>query len=212
MRGLYVIIDPEHCRGRDPVWVAERALEGGCAALQLRAKAMCDRDRLRLAQELRACTREHGVPFWINDRADLAWLVRADGLHLGQDDLPIAEARRLLGPEVLIGRSTHALTQAERAVAEGADLLGFGPIFATQSKANPDPEVGLGGLREAVRAIARPLVAIGAIDQARAAEVARAGAAYAAVISAVCGADDPAQAARALHTTLLSAAQETAQR
>src|SRR5690606_31382947 len=159
--------------------------------LQLRAKSMADRDRLRLAQVLRTRTRERGVPFWINDRADLAWLVRADGLHLGQDDLPIAEARRLLGPEVLIGRSTHALAQAERAVAEGADLLGFGPIFATQSKANPDPEVGLGGLREAVRAIARPLVAIGGIDQARAAEVARAGAAYAAVISAVCGADDP---------------------
>src|SRR5690606_32260896 len=155
--------------------------------LQLRAKSMADRDRLRLAQVLRTRTRERGVPFWINDRADLAWLVQADGLHLGQDDLPIAEARRLLGPDVLIGRSTHTLAQAERAVSEGADLLGFGPVFATQSKQNTDPEVGLPGLREAARVIPRPLVAIGGIDRAPAADVGSAGAAYAAVVSAACG-------------------------
>jgi thiamine-phosphate pyrophosphorylase len=203
MRGLYVIIDPEFCLGRDPRWVAEQALRGGCAALQLRAKAMPDHARLALATELAAASRAQGVPFWINDRADLALLVGADGLHLGQDDLPISAARRLVGT-MLIGRSTHSLAQAQAAVAEGADLLGFGPIFTTTSKQNPDPEVGLLGLRAVTAAVAKPVVAIGGIGLEHAAELAHTGAAYAAVISAVCGAQDPQAAARALHTALLA--------
>jgi thiamine-phosphate pyrophosphorylase len=204
MRGLYVIVDPDQCRGRDPRWVADRVLWGGCAALQLRAKTMPDRARLSLARALRERTHERGVEFWINDRADIALLAEADGLHLGQEDLPIPEARRLLGPKVRIGCSTHSLAQAQVAMREGADVLGFGPIFPTQSKPNPDPEVGLGGLREVVAKIARPIVAIGGIQLAHAADITRSGAAYAAVISAVCGAEDPGQAARELHEALLS--------
>jgi thiamine-phosphate pyrophosphorylase len=203
MRGLYVIIDPEHCLGRDPLWVAQRALAGGCAALQLRAKHMHDKARLPLARALADAAHAHGVTFWLNDRADLALLVGADGLHLGQEDLPVAEARKLVG-KMLIGRSTHSLAQAQAAASEGADVLGFGPIFGTRSKPNPDPVVGLSGLSEVTAAVARPVVAIGGLELAHAQAVKRSGASYAAVISAVCGAQDPEKAARELHAALLA--------
>jgi thiamine-phosphate pyrophosphorylase len=118
-------------------------------------------------------------------------------LHLGQDDLPIAEARRFFrGP---IGVSTHDLAQLTRAIADGADLVGFGPVFATSTKKNPDPVVGLDGLAAACRAATVPVVAIGGIDRERARACFDAGAALVAAIGATCGADDPEAAARALH-------------
>jgi thiamine-phosphate pyrophosphorylase len=203
MKGLYVIVDPEHCQGRDPLWVAEQALLGGCAALQLRAKGMSDAARLRLARALKERCAKASVPFWLNDRLDLALLADADGLHLGQDDLPISEARRLWGNRPL-GLSTHTLPQASTAQIAGADMIGFGPIFGTRSKENPDPAVGLPGLREACTRVQRPVVAIGGITLAHAADIRRAGASYAAVIAAVCGAADPGKAARELHQALLA--------
>jgi thiamine-phosphate pyrophosphorylase len=192
---LYVIIDPELCAGRDPLWVAERALYGGCAVLQLRCKAQSDARSLVLARALRALTRRHGVPFWVNDRADLALLAEADGLHLGQDDLPPAEIRRLVGADMKLGLSTHSLAQAQAAAALAVDLLGFGPLFTTSSKANPAPVVGPQGLAQALNVIPKPLVAIGGINRDNIAAVASLSPAYVAVISAVCSADDPAQAA-----------------
>jgi len=142
------------------------------------------------------------VPFWINDRADLALLAGAAGLHLGQDDLPLRAARQLLGRGVSLGLSTHDLAQAEAAAEAGADLIGYGPVFATASKENPDPCVGLSGLAAACRAARIPVVAVGGIAPDNAAQVAACGPAYAAVISAVCGAADPATAARALVSAL----------
>jgi len=195
---LYVIVDPEHCGGRDPLWVAERALRGGAAVLQLRSKSLPDARRLELARGLRSLTRDHGVPFWVNDRADLALLSEADGLHLGQDDLPPGEARRLVGADMKLGLSTHTLAQAQAAQGEPVDLLGFGPVFTTRSKAHPDPEVGPGGLAQVLRVIPKPVVAIGGINYENADAVAQLAPAYLAVISAVCGADDPEAAARAL--------------
>jgi thiamine-phosphate pyrophosphorylase len=203
MKGLYVIVDPEHCAGRDPLWVAEQALAGGCAALQLRAKTLPDGVRLRLARSLKQRCAAAGVPFWMNDRLDIALLCDADGLHLGQDDLPVSEARRLWGTRPL-GLSTHTLPQVSTAHISAVDVIGFGPIFGTRSKLNPDPAVGLTGLREACARVPRPIVAIGGITLDHAADIRKAGAAYAAVISAVCSAPDPARAARELHGALLA--------
>jgi len=203
-KGLYAIIDPEHCLGRDPLRVADAVLRGGCAALQLRAKLLADRPRLALARALAARCRAASVPFWMNDRIDLALLSEADGVHLGQDDLALSDARALWRMRAL-GRSTHTLAQARAAEREGADVIGFGPIFTTTSKRNPDPSVGLAGLREVCTAVRCPVVAIGGITLAHAAELVGAGASYIAVIGAVCGADDPESAARALHAALLGA-------
>ena len=207
-RGFYAIVDPDVCTG-DPLDVADAFLRGGCAVLQLRHKSAADpagsveksaagdRATLALARALSAKCRAAGVPFVMNDRLDLALLADADGLHLGQDDLPIAEARRFFrGP---IGVSTHDLTQLARAIADGADLVGFGPVFATSTKKNPDPVVGLDGLASACRAANVPVVAIGGIDRERARLCFDAGAALVAAIGATCAAADPEAAARALH-------------
>lgn len=200
MKGLYAIIDPDHCSGRDPVWVGEQILAGGCVALQLRAKSGNDREQLGRARALAERCRAARVPFWINDRLDLGLLVGADGVHLGQDDVPLSEARRIF--HGLLGSSTHSLAQARAAAAAGADVIGFGPVFSTQSKQNPDPVVGVPGLTEVCRAVRVPVVAIGGIELANAREVASSGASYAAAIGALCLAEDPRAAAEALQRAL----------
>ncbi|MBX3246671.1 MAG: thiamine phosphate synthase [Myxococcales bacterium] len=193
-RGFYAIVDPEVCE-RSPLDVAEGLLAGGAAVLQLRAKGPDDRETLALARALRARCAKVGVPFVMNDRVDLALLAGADGLHLGQDDLPITEARALFrGP---IGVSTHDLTQLREAIALGADLCGFGPVFPTGTKLRPDPVVGLDGLREACALSTVPIVAIGGISLDDAPAVRAAGAALVAAIGATCRANDPGAAARA---------------
>ncbi|MFW6050467.1 MAG: thiamine phosphate synthase [Myxococcota bacterium] len=198
-RGLYAIVDPAHCAGRDPRAVAGAILQGGCAVLQLRAKALADAPWLALARALRAMCAGAGVPFVLNDRPDLAVLAGADGLHLGRGDLPVCEARRIVGAGMAVGLSTHDEAQAREAVGLGADLIGFGPIFETTSKHRPDPVVGLDRLAAVSRECPLPVVAIGGIAADRAADVAASGASLVAAISAVCGADDPAAAARAFH-------------
>jgi thiamine-phosphate pyrophosphorylase len=198
MKGLYVIIDPEHCAGRDPRWVCAQALAGGAALIQLRAKQLSDAALLTLARELGAACRAHHVPFWLNDRLDLALLAGADGLHLGQDDIAPSEARGL-APHLALGLSTHSLEQAECALSLPVQMIGFGPVFDTTSKQRPSPTVGLEALARVCRSLPTlDVVAIGGIQLASAAAVARTGAAYAAVISAVCAAPDPEAATRAL--------------
>jgi thiamine-phosphate diphosphorylase len=206
LRGLYAILDPDFCRGRDPLAVADAILAGGCAVLQLRQKRVPATALQALAQALRELTTRAGVPFVVNDHVELAAQVQADGVHLGQGDCPVAKARTRLGPEVAIGVSTHDLAQLRRAHAQGADLVGYGPVFATSSKQNPDPVVGLGGLRAACAAVPLPVVAIGGLTLENASQVAAAGAPMAAAISAVCGAADPRAAADALHAALKRAA------
>lgn len=198
LSGLYAIVDPAACRERSPIDVARAILRGGCAVLQLRDKLSGDRVVLETALAIGALCREAGVPFVVDDRVDVALACGADGVHLGQDDLPLTVARRL-APKLSIGVSTHGPAQLVRAGEEGADLVGFGPVFATRSKEQPDPVVGLDGLASAVRASRVPVVAIGGIDASNVALVRRTGASLFAVISAVCGADDPEAAARALH-------------
>lgn len=198
-RGLYAIVDPEHTGGRDPVAVARAIVEGGCAMLQLRAKGLGDAALLELARIVGGVCAQAHVPFVVNDRADVALLAHAQGLHLGQDDLPPDAARGVVGPDMGIGWSTHDSEQAQRAADLPVDLIGFGPVFATRTKAEADPVVGLEALRAVVRASELPVVAIGGITIETATAVARTGARWIATISGVCGAEDPRRAARALH-------------
>lgn len=179
---LYAIIDLD--AADHPLELTFKALNAGCAFVQLRAKHADDATFLAIAKRMRSACTHAEVPFVINDRADIARLVHADGLHLGQDDLSVREARCVVG-EMKIGRSTHDLDQAVRADADGADLIAFGPVFATRTKENPDPVVGLKSLETVSQTVSRPVVAIGGISPENASEALRAGARYVAAISAL---------------------------
>jgi thiamine-phosphate pyrophosphorylase len=190
---LYLVVDEDFYSGTDLIVDLKAVLGAGIDLLQWRQKRGSDSSFLERAREVGALCREFKTPFVVNDRPDIAILAEADALHLGQDDLPIDEARRLVGPEMPIGRSTHSLDQALAAEAEGADYLGFGPIFTTPSKAKPDPEVGLVGLGEMLNHVSLPVVAIGGLDEDNIAEVAHSKVAAVAVIRAILKADRPAE-------------------
>jgi len=170
------------------------ALGAGVRLFQLRMKAPETRALYDTAGALCAQVHQGGGLFIVNDRCDVAATVGADGIHLGQEDLPLADARSVLGAGKLIGISTHNLAQAMEAAAGGADYIGFGPIFPTTTKSNPDPVVGLSGLREARAKVRLPIVAIGGINARNAGEAVAAGADCVAVVSAVLAAPDPARA------------------
>ncbi len=195
---LYLVVDEAFYQGHDLLADLKAALTAGVGLLQLRQKHATDRHFLDLARRCKALCAAFQVPFIVNDRPDIARLAAADGLHLGQDDLDIAAARLVVGEEMPIGRSTHSLEQALAAEDEGADYLGFGPVFATPSKENPDPVVGIDGLREVVSRVSLPVVAIGGIDRENIAAVRDAGPAGIAVIRAILASSDFAQAARGL--------------
>ncbi len=190
---LYLVVDENFYTGSDLIADLKRVLGAGIDLLQWRQKRGSDSSFLERAYEVRALCREFKTPFVVNDRPDIALLVDADALHLGQDDLPIAEARRLVGPQIPIGRSTHSLKQALAAVSEGADYLGFGPIFKTPSKVKPDPEVGITGLVEMLTQISIPVVAIGGLDEHNLSEVAQTKVAAVAVIRALLQSERPAE-------------------
>ena len=198
---LYPIADA--APGRDVIALGEQMLAGGARWLQLRAKEASTRELIDLARAMRQRTDRAGAALIINDRADVAKLVGAAGVHLGQDDLSPAAARALLGNAGVIGVSTHNLDQVDAAIAAGGiDYLAFGPIFATASKRDPDPVQGLDVLRQVRARCPLPLVAIGGIDASTAAAVRAAGADAVAVISAICGAADPIRATRELLKSL----------
>ena len=186
---LYLIVDPLDT-GRDPVAIARAMLAGGARLLQLRMKRAATGDLFATAQRLRELTGEVGATFIVNDRVDVALASDADGVHLGQDDLPVAVARSLLGPTRLIGYSTHDERQLAAAAGCGADYLSLGPIFVTTSRAAADPVIGCERLRAARPRVAEPVVAIGGITAARAPEVLAAGADAVSVIAAVVRAPD----------------------
>jgi thiamine-phosphate pyrophosphorylase len=178
--------------------VMAAALAGGADVVQLRKKRMSTGDQYRLALSLRVLTRAHGALLIINDHADIAIAAGADGVHLGQDDLEPQTVRGMPGFEgLLIGRSTHSLEQARRAVEEGADYLGVGPVHATPTKPGRLP-VGVDLVREVAAAVAVPFVAIGGIDATTVGPVIDAGARAVAVVRAVSEAEDPAAAVREL--------------
>lgn len=190
---LYVILDGEAARGRALPDLLEAVLAGGARLIQLRDKTRSMADLLPLALALRARCRAAGALFIVNDRADLARAVEADGLHVGQDDLPAAAARRILPPPMILGVSTHDPAQARQAVADGADYVAVGSMYPTATKTGFQL-VGPDLLRRVRPDVPVPLVAIGGITESNVGEVMAAGADAAAVISAVCGAPDPQQA------------------
>ncbi len=202
IHGFYAICDLLPDAGpSEAALLAGLLLDGGAPILQLRMKRAAGAAMLACAEALRSVCAARGALFVVNDRLDVALACGADGVHLGQDDLPLAAARRIAPPGFLIGISTHDENQIDAALAGGADYLGFGPCFATTTKDNPDPVVGLLRLAEAVgRAHEHrvPLVAIGGITLARVPDVVAAGADAAAVISAVLTAPDIRGAARAV--------------
>lgn len=198
---LYAIADVDVCAaaGLAVDAVAQAFARAGVSHVQLRAKSVDGRTFLALADRVAAVLAGTPTTFIVNDRVDIAAAVGA-GVHLGQHDLPAAEARRLLGPDAVIGRSTHTAEELARALTEPVDYVAFGPVFVTGTKVQPDPVVGLDGLAQAAataRAAARPLVAIGGITLATAPAVVRAGADAVAVIGALCASGvDPAANAR----------------
>lgn len=202
---LYVITDARLARGRSHEEVIEAAIAGGATIVQYREKEGPTRKLVDEARSLRELTRRHGVPFIVNDRLDVALAVDADGVHVGQDDLPASIARRLIGPEKILGVSATNLEEALRAEQDGADYLGVGPIFATPTKPDAAPPMGLEGLAEVCRRVSIPVVAIGGINDQNAAAVIEAGADGVAVVSAVVAAPDVAAAARRLREVVEAA-------
>jgi len=202
---LCVITDPGLAPGRDHVAIAAAALAGGADMIQLRDKTGSLRDLLPQARSIRALCRSRGALFIVNDRVDLALATDADGAHVGQEDLPAASARRLLGPRRLLGVSTHSLAQAEAARQAGADYIGFGPMFATGTKDTGYEPRGLNALRGIRRAVSLPILAIGGITLENVTLVIEAGAAAPAVISAVVAAADISAAAAAFRQRVAAA-------
>ena len=199
---LYLVATPRaHMPEPDFLARVAAALDGGVDVLQLRCKDTDALPYIRLAERVATLARDAGVPFIVNDRADVALAVGADGVHLGQDDLPVEWARRVL-PGRMIGRSSHATADAERAIAESASYFAVGPVWETPTKPGRKA-AGLSYVREmASRSIAIPWFAIGGITLDNVSEVARAGAARIALVRAVLDAADPAEAARAFVVAL----------
>jgi thiamine-phosphate pyrophosphorylase len=199
---LYFITGEPAFEGRSLVETTRAALRGGATAVQLRNKSGDTGAMLTLGRSLLELTRAAGTPLIVNDRVDVALALDADGLHVGQDDLPARLARQLIGPERILGVSVGTVDEAKQAERDGADYLGAGDVFGTLSKPDAGPPIGLSGLAEIARAVTIPVVAIGGINEANAASVIEAGAAGVAVISAVTDSLNPEDAARRFHETL----------
>lgn len=197
---LYLVTDEGLSLGRSSLEVVEAAVLGGVDLVQYRDKHATARQYYERGQALLALCRRLGVPLLFNDHADIAALLGADGIHLGQDDLPVQEARRLLGPEATLGVSTHDEEEALAAIAGGADYINIGPVYPTQTKDLPLAKVGIGlGLvTRIVRLSPIPVTTMGGIGHANAAQVIAAGADRVAVVTALTKAPDIAQAARDL--------------
>jgi len=186
---LYGILDLGYVEIGASRKIAEALVTGGVDLLQLRAKNHSLAEIEKLAVELRPVLEERGVPLIINDHPQIARNVQADGVHLGQDDLPIAEARKIVGPECAVGKSTHSIDQAIRAFYEGADYIGFGPIFATPTK--PDyPPIGLDDIARVHESVRIPIFCIGGIKLDNLANVIEAGARRVVIVSGLLQASD----------------------
>lgn len=193
--GLYAIVDDS---ASNPLELARQILEGRCRILQLRAKNLPARDFVALAREIVKLCNKHNAFIIINDRVDVAMLAGAHGVHLGQDDLPLREARRLMGPDKRIGISTHNVEEALQAEQEGADYIGFGPLFGTKSKKDAQDKKGLQALEAVKRKVTIPIIAIGGINENNTPSAINAGASGVAIISAIADAPDVKKATSAI--------------
>ncbi len=192
---LYLVTDRALSMGRELEWVVEEAVRGGVTMVQLREKDTDTREFVELALRLQPVLRDAGVPLIINDRIDVALAVDADGVHIGQSDMPYEIARRLLGPEKIIGLSVENMLQVKEANSLDVDYIGISPVYATTTKTDTAPPFGLEGLREAVKLSVHPTVAIGGMNAATAPEVLKTGVDGIAVVSAICSAPSPYLAA-----------------
>jgi thiamine-phosphate pyrophosphorylase len=204
---LYFIMGTVNLAGRDPLHVLEEALKGGVTSFQLREKgpgALTGEELKAFALECQQLCEQYSVPFIVNDDVDLAVEIGADGVHIGQEDGYISVIRKKVGPDMLIGVSTHNVEEAIAAADAGADYIGLGPIYGTQSKSNTQPIIGLDTVREVVALLpGLPIVAVGGISERKAGAVIKAGASGVAVISAICGEEDPEEAASRLKSAVL---------
>ena len=197
LSGLYVIIDPAVAPGRDEVETALQAIGGGARVIQLRDKTLTEDEQLPVAKRLADACRDHGVPFFVNDYVALALQSGADGVHVGQHDVPIAAVRERAGPDLLIGASTNDVPEARQAEADGADYVSVGRLFPTGSKSDTRPAT-LDMLRAVKDAVSVPVCAIGGINESNIDSVIEAGADIVSVIAAVVAAEDVEDAARVL--------------
>jgi thiamine-phosphate pyrophosphorylase len=205
---LYVILDAALLPS-DPIALTIRMLDAGARLFQYRNKTSSSRELLEASQSVWFAVRQYGGRFIVNDRADVARLAGASGVHLGQDDLDVSGARMIVGAESIIGFSTHNVEQFQAAAESDADYLAVGPIFATDSKANPDPVVGVDFIRQVRKLTSKPIVAIGGITLERARQVIDAGADSVAVISDILKTRNPAERVRQ-YLEILPAAAQTA--
>lgn len=199
---LYLVTDRRFLKGRTIKEAVEEAISGGVTIVQVREKDVTTREFYKIASEVKEVTDKHNVPLIINDRIDIAQAIDAAGVHLGQDDMPITFARKILGQNKIIGISTGTIEEAKEAEKYGADYVGIGAIFFTGSKKDIDIPIGISGLTEIVKNINIPSVAIGGVNKNNLSEVMNTGTNGAAVISAILANDDIQQAARELKLQL----------
>lgn len=201
---LHVLTDTELQSRFSHVELAKLAIKGGTDTLQFRQKIGATREMIEVARQLKHLCEDSDVTFIVNDRVDVAIASEADGVHLGQEDFPIPLARKLLGETRIIGGSAVTLEEAQECLSEGADYIGFGPVYPTTSKDDAGPVTGIDLLKEVVNAISIPIIAIGGVTVENTPEVMRAGAQGIAVISAVCCQENPEQATKELFQALQS--------
>jgi thiamine-phosphate pyrophosphorylase len=204
---LYLVTDRGLARGRSTLEIVSAAVHGGTTVVQLREKDCSTRDFIEQALTIKEFLKDRGVPLIINDRLDVAQAVKADGVHLGQSDMALGVAKKILGDSMIIGISAESLQDAVEAEKGGADYLGVSPIYATPTKTDTAPPLGLEGLQEIRKAVRLPLVGIGGLNRGNAAEVIRNGADGVAVVSAIVAADDPQTAAETLKQIIKEARQ-----
>jgi thiamine-phosphate pyrophosphorylase len=202
---VYLVTDPVLVGTRSLLEVVAAAIRGGVRVVQYREKSASTRVMVDAAADLASLCRRMGAAFLVNDRIDVALAVDADGVHVGQDDMPVAIARRLLGPDKLLGVSVHNEYQIRQAELDGADHVSLSPIFATATKPDHQRPLGLEGVRSLARDALVPVIAIGGIHSGNAADVIRAGARGVCVVSAIICTPDPEQAARDLRRTVAEA-------
>jgi len=206
---LYLVTDRRLAGGRSMLQIVADAVDGGVTCVQLREKTCSTREFIEQALAIRRFLQPRHIPLIINDRLDVALAVEADGVHLGQSDMPLETARRIAGESMLIGISAECLEDALAAEKGGADYLGVSPIYDTPTKTDTAPALGLEGLQQIRRAVSLPLVGIGGLNADNAADVIGHGADGVAVVSAIVAADDPRAAAARLRRVIENARKQT---
>jgi len=200
---LYLVTDRSLSLGRDMEWIVEESVKGGVTMVQLREKDCSTREFIELAIRLKQKLAPYNVPLIINDRADVALAADADGLHIGQSDMEYSMARQLLGAGKIIGLSVENLEQVYESNDSDVDYIGISPVFSTKTKTDTAPPFGLEGIRDVMAISNHPVVAIGGINLTNAREIMEAGAHGIAVVSAICSAERPKEAASELKRKLI---------